>query len=620
MTTPSPLDLIGGRWAVSLRVWVIVALLMQIPAAVRASQTMGVPAPAMLVPGLLGALALGAVLLAADLTILRSRITAPVSGWLVLAIWFIACTVRFLVADFTFSLLAPGGVGFSLGQVIAGCVSLLGWMWLLSAYFAINDYYRASSNELRASMTRLLEISNRQVVDDERLRASLSASIEEAVLPTIELLTREVAVLNDRSSQQELLALAERAGGEARLLVREISHGISVGKIANISSTGSIETAEMIRNARAPWFVSVLWAPLLVAFSILPVAFANFGVASLLRGLVAFAAWFGVCVLLRLVQNGFSGWRSVKTFGFVLVSNLFAIVAGIVVTILVSPDWQLSKSALQLLGLCAVAILAGVTAASMSRAVSGLRKDSEILAEQNHLIVDATLKVEDSISRLRRQVAQVLHGPVQGRLAAVALSLHLFVDGQRSGLVVSREATFRRCRALLEQVNIDIGVIMNGGPESIEAIDVQLTKLAQRWVGLIDVDYSVSDKAQTNIDVLPTLSSRVGSIIEEAINHAVTHGRASSVFIAVDSTAAVGIQIEALDNGRGLPSEVVPGFGLRGIEALAGVWKLSSAPGHGALLSVTLPYLPSVTEAPIVERAAKWESWFRKVRSPVETS
>lgn len=215
MTTPSPLALIGGRWAVSLRVWVIVALLMQIPAVVRASQAMGAPVPAMLVPGLLGALALGSVLFAADRTILRSRFTTPVSGWLILAIWFIACTVRFLVADLASAQLAPGGVGFSLGQVIAGFVSVLGWMWLLSAYFAINDYYRSSSNELRASMTRLLEISNRQVVDDERLRASLSASIEEAVLPTIGVLTREVAVLNDSSSQQELLALAERAGGGA---------------------------------------------------------------------------------------------------------------------------------------------------------------------------------------------------------------------------------------------------------------------------------------------------------------------------------------------------------------------------------------------------------------------
>jgi signal transduction histidine kinase len=522
----------------------------------------------------------------------------------VLAIWFIACIVRFLVADLAFALLAPGGVGLSLGQVIAGFVSVLGWMWLLSSYFALNDYYRASSNELRASMTRLLEITNRQLGDDERLRASLSASIEEAVLPTIGLLTREVSVLNDRSSQQELLALAERAGGEARLLVREISHGIAGGKFSVISSTGSIETAELMRNAREPWLVSVLWAPLLLAFSILPLAFANFGAGALLRVLVAFAAWFGVCVLLRLLQNGFSGLRLVKTFGFVLVANLLAIGAGMVATILVSPDWPFAKAALQVLGLCMAAILAGVTAASMTRAVSGLRKDGELLAEQNRLIVEATVKFEDSIGRLRRQVAQVLHGPVQGRLAAVALSLHLFVDGQRSGRVVSREETFRRCRALLEQVNIDIGVIMNGGPESIEPINSQLTKLAQRWTGLIDVEYTISSIARTSIDFSPALQRRVGSVIDEAINNAVTHGRAPSVFITVDSTPSHGIRIEALDNGKGVPAEVVPGFGLRDIEAVAGAWTLSPAPGRGALLAVTLSYLPMASAASIAERAA----------------
>jgi signal transduction histidine kinase len=513
-----------------------------------------------------------------------------VSGWLVLAIWFIACIVRFLVADLAFALLAPGGVGLSLGQVIAGFVSVLGWMWLLSAYFAVNDYYRANANELRASMTRLLEISNRQVGDDERLRASLSASIEKAVLPTIGLLTREVSVLNDRSSQQELLALAERAGGEARLLVREISHGISGGKFSVISSTGSIETAELMRNAREPWLVSVLWAPLLLG--------------ALLRVLVAFTAWFGVCVLLRLLQNGFSGLRLVKTFGFVLVANLVAIGAGMVATILLSPDWPLAKAALQVLGLSTAAILAGVTAASMSRAIAGLRNDSELLAEQNRLIVEATVGLEDSIGRLRRQVAQVLHGPVQGRLAAVALSLHLFVDGQRSGRVVSREETFRRCRALLEQVNIDIGVIMNGGPESIEPINSQLTKLAQRWTGLIDVEYTISSIARTSIDFSPALQRRVGSVIDEAINNAVTHGRAPSVFITVDSTTSHGIRIEALDNGKGVPAEVVPGFGLRDIEAVAGAWTLSPAPGRGALLAVTLSYLPMASAASTAERAA----------------
>jgi hypothetical protein len=86
VTTPSPLTVIGGRWAVSLRVWVIVALLIQIPSIVRASQVVGVPALASLVPGVVGALALGAVLLVADRTILRSRNFEPMNGWIVLAI------------------------------------------------------------------------------------------------------------------------------------------------------------------------------------------------------------------------------------------------------------------------------------------------------------------------------------------------------------------------------------------------------------------------------------------------------------------------------------------------------------------------------------------------------
>ena len=76
------------------------------------------------------------------------------------------------------------------------------------------------------------------------------------------------------------------------------------------------------------------------------------------------------------------------------------------------------------------------------------------------------------------------------------------------------------------------------------------------------------------------------------------------MFITVDSTPSHGIRIEALDNGKGVPEEVVPGFGLRDIEAVAGAWTLSPAPGRGALLAVTLSYLPMPSAASIAERAA----------------
>ena len=82
-----------------------------------------------------------------------------------------------------------------------------------------------------------------------------------------------------------------------------------------------------------------------------------------------------------------------------------------------------------------------------------------------------------------------------------------------------------------------------------------------------------------------------------------THGRASSVLITVCSIPAGGSRIEALDSGKGIPADVLPGFGLREIGAAAGDWTLSPAPGQGALLTVTLPDLPMSTPAPLSERA-----------------
>ena len=589
MKTPSPIALISGRWAVSLRVWVIIAVLSQITSFTRTARVSSESSLIDVVPGVVAAIAFGAVLLVADRTVLRSRRVSPVGGWLVLGIWLVASVVRFLVLDETITAVAGEPADFSLDRLVTGVVSVVGWLWILSAYFAVRDHYLSISRDLATSQDLLMNLSDRQLKDYEGLRRSLSSCIEDAVLPSIAALRNEVEVIDDDSSQQELLALAERAGGESRLLVRSVSHGISRGELAALRSTEALQSSDEVRGVQAPWMVSVLLAPLLIALSILPIALTNFGVGALALTLLAFPAWFGVFVLLRWLQYRLSNWPPATSFGFVLLSNLVAVSAGLAMMFVAIPAMPRPKSPLLVLGLCVVALLAGMTASAMSRALSGLRKGSEIIAEQNRLISEASVKLESSTVSLRHQVAQMLHGPVQGRLAAVALSLNLFVDAQRNGRFVSGEATFRRCRALLEQVNTDIDLIMKGGPGTNEPIEVSANRLSQRWSGLIEIHFSISDSALSRIDGSRALQERVMAVIEESINNAVSHGRATSMAISVGEVPPDAIQVEAFDDGQGLSLAPTPGLGLREIESLGGSWTLQPVQGSGARLIVTLP-------------------------------
>lgn len=79
------------------------------------------------------------------------------------------------------------------------------------------------------------------------------------------------------------------------------------------------------------------------------------------------------------------------------------------------------------------------------------------------------------------------------------------------------------------------------------------------------------------------------AVIEESINNAVSHGRATSMAISVGEVLPDAIQVEAFDDGQGLSAAPTPGLGLREIESLGGSWTLQPVQGSGARLIVTLP-------------------------------
>ena len=80
---PSARELLGGRWAISLRGWLIVSALVLVIGANSRSQ-LDVPAPTIAVVALAGWVLMSVLYLAAHLTVFRNRRTAPVHvAWLV---------------------------------------------------------------------------------------------------------------------------------------------------------------------------------------------------------------------------------------------------------------------------------------------------------------------------------------------------------------------------------------------------------------------------------------------------------------------------------------------------------------------------------------------------------
>ena len=250
-----------------------------------------------------------------------------------------------------------------------------------------------------------------------------------------------------------------------------------------------------------------------------------------------------------------------------------------------------------ILALGATGFLAGVLPSALDRSISTLRRDSELLRGQNIEIAQLTRWLEKSTSRLRQQVAEILHGPVQGRLSGVAMSLRLFVESQASGDVSGAAEVVQRCRGLLEQVNRDIDLVLAGKFESGEPVSQRLHLLQERWAGIIEVRWEIGPSAAATLEMYGAMSQQVSSILEEGINNACSHGRARVVDISVRIAEHGDLQIQFVDDGQGPTESIEAGMGFREIEAGGGSWRLDRLGASGARLLVTLPLRLSAASA-----------------------
>ncbi|MCB1134087.1 MAG: hypothetical protein KDN05_23420 [Verrucomicrobiae bacterium] len=80
-------------------------------------------------------------------------------------------------------------------------------------------------------------------------------------------------------------------------------------------------------------------------------------------------------------------------------------------------------------------------------------------------------------------------------------------------------------------------------------------------------------------------------IVEESLTNAIRHGRSRNVVVTLD--AAGPIRLTIVDDGSGLPEQVVPGVGIRSMreraEELGGSFSIAAAGACGVRIEVMFP-------------------------------
>ena len=582
---PSWRYLLTGRWAISFRAWILISLLMQWPSYARNSTPEDLAPLWSIGIGILRVLAAGLVLLVADRTYLRKRASKPASLTLVIATWLAAGAATMVVQWAAFDYLGESGIS-PLRWVVSSVTFALRSA-LCAYYFGLRDYWASSVADLQTSNSRLLALRSAALVDLADVRARVRTIVVDQVLPMVRRLQADLGGPDARMTSDRLMHLSRIAETYSHGVVRQASQQVSAlptFRAADEDSALSEAGQAPPREFRRPLLISIRWSALVFGATLAPLILTAPPDDPGLPTLVS------ICVLLAML--GLGAWAQARTWihtrttlwtvcwtaGSVIIDIGIFAALGQLPARLFSP--------VPLLSLMAIVFILAMLAASMERHLSGIAAQADELKQVEEEITTINAALQEELASEKRRVALLLHGPVQGRLAAVAMLLKLDIANSRSGEASAE--THERCQVILDQVVADLTAVADGTFGEDQPLPDRLTQLLERWRGIAAVSLTSDDRVIDEVAHDPGLRTWLFEIVEEGINNAVTHGSARNIDVRIGVEGDL-IEVNVRNDGMGNPAGKGTGLGLSTIGRSPARLTLNSLPSGGCHLRVTLP-------------------------------
>ena len=212
---------------------------------------------------------------------------------------------------------------------------------------------------------------------------------------------------------------------------------------------------------------------------------------------------------------------------------------------------------------------------------------------------------------VRREVAEILHGPVQSKLLAAQVRVerarHLLLTDLDGG-----RAELAQVAALLDDVReteVRVASHRLHPPALRVGLAAALRSLVASFEGSfgLEVALVIADDVKALDDPargrLPdVIRLAVYRALEEALANSFRHGGAKHVRVELSLVNGPRLQLVVTDDGEGFDSSnFTMGLGVASmaarVEQLGGAWFIDSAPGDGATLTVAVP-VPEASNPP----------------------
>ena len=537
---------IGGRWAVSLLLFVIYVPLGIVATIGNLSTTTpGTSLGTLLVASTISLIPVGLILWLSDLTWLRHRREHPAP---VLAIVMLGAAIGVVRSASMYAVSVGMGIqepdaGLAWARTLTGGVQGAASYPLAVLAFSLIATYR---EQRRVLIAQQISWETRKLQD-----AREWTEIREGVITPI---AGELQALG--TDLDERVIDIDAASSAVRRRAHDLWGKAQPEPMVPRVRLGTAIIASLRARPFATWLVLALWLP-----TALGTALAVGEIPRAPLGALASAAIIAIVFeSANAVARRWSGaWPVALVLGLtlavVLTSPSLSLVGGM------PEQGRAAYSTVNAVWLILLVILTAIV-------LGALRRGETILSEM-HMAVDAasveTLAQEEQRRRVVQEVAATLHGTLQGRLASLP-------DPDTAGDAV------RETLALL-QSRETVATSSLLGQVAQSALDP--------WRSLIDIRLELIDDV-----VAADVAQAVSDVLEECIANAFRHGRASEIVCVVEARID-HVHVRVSDNGSGSGGSAgSPGLGSRILDR-SGTWTRTLL-DDGTTVDISIPRAPSL--------------------------
>lgn len=586
------LALVTSDWVLSYRVWAMVAVLLGSSQVIHNGAQYDVPMTNFLVPAVIAQLTILVVARTTLACLRRVALSRPRKGLVMAFAGILAAGIdsaifalyRVHVLDLP-SAFVERWIGLS--------ILILIWFPIFGAIVALNERERQDIARLTWVRDQMERWAGQRSQSVDELKVRLSEAMESRILADLRRLDAELAQVRSDTTEQSLRHLYEHVQRESTELVRTASRELTTEANYQAENDGASMTGPR-------HWIAILWrARVAAAWTIALYLVILMAIASVTD---TTDALFDLAVVAAILLTGEALWRLAdprreRIIGLVVTWVTYAGVFVAMLTLSTTPFGSgpaFDASS----GLGGTFVVSAAVIVSLLVEVARERAETqEHLASEVEQLEEVTADIEGRVGRLRQQISDALHGPVQSRLSAMSMAIRKYLDAMDAGDDPDREELISLMTALIGQAQHDLERVLEPSAPASRSLQSVLEGVSAPWKGLVAIAWEVEPGVQQTLAEDVWATHTLEEVLRDLVTNASRHGRATSVHVLLRQEPGRLI-ITATDDGKG-PARVdpKPGMGSRLILDRGGFWDIRRAPRGGAVVTVMLPVIPALGQA-----------------------